>query len=43
VTTNKLAKAFVKASNKRAASRTMLVKFIDMIAGHATKVAIDKR
>ena len=43
VTANKLAKAFVKANNKRATSRTMLVKFIDMIAGHATKVAIDKR
>jgi hypothetical protein len=41
VTTNRLAKAFIKASNRRTMSRSMLVRFIDMIAGKATKVAID--
>lgn len=41
ITANRLAKAFIKASNKRTMSRSMLVRFIDMIAGKATKVAID--
>ena len=41
VTANRLARAFIKASNRRTMSRSMLVRFIDMIAGKATKVAID--
>ena len=41
VTASRLARAFIKASNKRTMSRSMLVRFIDMIAGKATKVAID--
>jgi hypothetical protein len=42
VTNNKLAKAFIKANTKRTTSRAMLTKFIDMIAGKARKIAIDK-
>ena len=42
VTNSKLAKAFIKANVKRSTSRAMLTKFIDMIAGKARKVAIDK-
>jgi len=42
VTNSKLAKAFIKANAKRSTSRAMLTKFIDMIAGKARKVAIDK-
>ena len=42
VTNSKLAKAFIKANAKRSTSRAMLTKFIDMIAGKARKVAVDK-
>ena len=42
VTNIKLAKAFIKANAKRSTSRAMLTKFIDMIAGKARKVALDK-
>lgn len=42
VTNSKLAKAFIKANAKRSTSRAMLTKFIDMIAGKAHKVAVDK-